>query len=128
MGMTTRGAEFTVVANTFGLAAANATVSGNLSSSDTVQSGEVQKLQMEISREKGFYPNTFTVKKGIPVELDINAKIQLTGCMGTMVLPDYNIAHVLKLGNTKLKFTPTRTGTNWFTCSMGSRIGKFIVE
>lgn len=89
--------------------------------------GESQKLSMEISRERGFYPNAFTVKNGIPVELEIDAKIQLGGCMSTLVIPEYNVAHLLKLGKSVLRFTPTREGRLPFTCSMGSKMGEFIV-
>ncbi len=89
--------------------------------------GEVQKLKMEISKENGFYPNTFTVKKDIPVELEIDAKIQLNGCMSVLVIPDYDIAHKLTLGKSMLRFTPTKIGTSEFTCSMGSHLGNFLV-
>ncbi len=91
------------------------------------QECNVQKIAMEITRENGFYPNTFTVKKGIPIEMEIDTKVSLGGCMGTMVIPEYNIAHRLSLGKTTLKFTPTETGTIPFTCSMGSKLGEFIV-
>lgn len=82
---------------------------------------------MEISRERGFYPNRFTVKKDVPVELAIDTKVPLGGCMGTMLIPELNIAHSLTLGKTILRFTPTAAGVIPFTCSMGSKIGEFIV-
>ncbi len=122
MGMAGPGV-FTVVPNTQGIKPAQAE-GVNLAA---VESGDVQKLSMEISRERGFYPNSFTVKKGIPVELDIDTTIPLSGCMGTMVIPKYGVAHLLSLGKTTLRFTPTEEGTVPFTCSMGSRIGEFKV-
>lgn len=122
MGMAGPGV-FTVVPNTQGIKA----VKLEEVNAVAVESGEIQKLSMEISRERGFYPNSFTVKKGIPVELEIDAKIQLGGCMGTLVIPKYNVAHVLSLGKSTLRFTPTKEGTVPFTCSMGSRLGEFIV-
>ena len=82
---------------------------------------------MEISREKGFYPNDFVVKKGIPVELEIDAKLQLGGCMSTLVIPDYDVAHFIPKGKSILRFTPTKVGTTPITCSMGSRMGQFTV-
>ncbi len=88
---------------------------------------DVQKLTMEVSRERGFYPNSFTVQKGIPVELEIDTKVQLGGCMSTLIIPEYNVAQFLKLGKSVLKFTPTKSGTVPFTCSMGSKMGQFIV-
>ena len=122
MGMTTRGAAFEVVPNTKGIKATELANKKELE-----YNGEVQKLKMEVSREKGFYPNSFTIKKDIPVELEIDTKLVISGCMSTMVLPDYNVAHLLSMGKTTLKFTPTKTGVTPFTCSMGSRQGEFIV-
>ena len=122
MWMTTRGAAFEVVPNTQGIKASEVDIV-----EESEYEGEVQKLTMEVSREKGFYPNSFTVKKGVPVELEIDTKLVIQGCMSTMVLPDYNVAHSLSMGKTTLKFTPTKTGTTPFTCSMGSKQGEFIV-
>lgn len=122
MGMAGPGI-FTVVPNTQGIKPAQLEVVNAVA----VKSGEVQKLSMEISRERGFYPNTFTVKNGIPVEVEIDAKIPLRGCMSTLVIPKYNVAHLLSLGKTTLRFTPTKEGVFPFTCSMGSRMGEFRV-
>lgn len=134
MGMTTWGAAFEVVPNTLGVKSAEVKDSASLSTCnpeiancDVPNLNTAQKLNMEVSRENGFYPNVFTVKKNIPVELEIDAKLQLGGCMSTMVIPDYNVAHYLKLGKSILKFTPTKTGVVTFTCSMGSPLGQFIV-
>ena len=128
MGMTTPGAAFTVLPNN----AENRPQTVRDSTDNTVcdpalTDCNVQKLQMEISKERGFFPKSFTVQKNIPVELEIDAKIQLNGCMGTMIIPEYNVAHRLVLGKSILRFTPTRAGTFPFTCSMGSRLGQFAV-
>ena len=133
MGMTTPNAAFEVIPNTVGIKAASiAETTPNAAKLEEcdpeIATCGVQKLTMEISKERGFYPNTFTVKKNIPVELEIDTKLQLGGCMSTLVIPDYNIAHLLSIGKTKVKFTPTKEGTVPFTCSMGSRMGQFIVE
>ena len=88
---------------------------------------EAQRLQMEISRARGFYPNTFTVRRGVPVELEIDDQVPLGGCMSVMVIPKYNVAHRLTLGKTVVRFTPTEAGITPFTCSMGSRLGQFTV-
>lgn len=89
--------------------------------------GNCQIVQMEISREKGFFPREFVVKKGVPVEWVIDDKIPLGGCMGTVVIPDYGVAQVLKIGENRIRFTPEREGRTFFTCSMGSKIGYFDV-
>ncbi len=126
MGMAGPGV-FTVVPNTQGIKGAELKDETIEQPSQPAVTGEVQKLNMEISRERGFYPNSFTVKKGIPVELEFDTKLQLGGCMGTLVIPKYNVAHVLSLGKSTLRFTPTKEGTVPFTCSMGSKMGEFRV-
>lgn len=88
---------------------------------------QAQQLKMEISRARGFYPRSFTVKRGVPVVLAIDTQIPLGGCMSVMVIPEYNLAHRLTLGQSVARFTPTRTGTFPFTCSMGSPMGQIAV-
>ncbi len=122
MGMAGPGV-FMVVPNTRGVKPAQLEETNAIA----VNSGEVQKLSMEISRERGFYPNSFIVKKGIPVEVEIDAQVAMRGCMSTLVIPKYNVAHLLALGKTILRFTPTDEGSVPFTCSMGSRMGEFRV-
>ncbi|EKD78547.1 MAG: hypothetical protein ACD_41C00329G0005, partial [uncultured bacterium] len=87
-----------------------------------------QIITMNINREQGFYPNTFTVKKDQPVNWVINDEVQLNGCMGTIVIPEYNLAKKLAIGANSIAFTPTTTGTFPFTCSMGSKLGTITVE
>lgn len=139
MGMTTRGAAFTVVEGE-----APAPVPGvptaapaqpacdptQMSCDGVVQeqgTEQVQKLSMEISKEKGFYPDELTVKKDIPVELTIDTQIPMRGCMSTMVIPEFEVAHLLTLGKTVLKFTPNKTGRFGITCSMGSPMAGLTV-
>ncbi len=125
MGMAGPG-YINVVANSNAPAASGATTFEPVAEQQN-PTGSVQKLAMEVSRENGFYPNSFTVQKNVPVELEIDAKVALGGCMSTLIIPEYNVAHFLKLGKSVLKFTPTKSGTIPFTCSMGSRMGQFIV-
>ncbi|MEK6922223.1 MAG: sulfite exporter TauE/SafE family protein [Nanoarchaeota archaeon] len=124
MGMAGPG-TFNVVPNTEGIKGAE--ILNNNNQPEKIPNGPTQKLSMEISRERGFYPNSFTVRKNIPVELNIDTKLPLRGCMSTLIIPDYNVAHLLSLGKTTLKFTPTTEGTVPFTCSMGARMGEFII-
>lgn len=128
MGMTTRGAAFNVVPNTEGIIGdPNVIEEGSRQPEPEVYDGPVQKLAMEVSGERGFYPNSFTVKKDIPVELTIDAKVPLGGCMSVMVIPKYDVTVLMRLGENKLKFTPTETGTVYATCSMGSKMVQFSV-
>jgi plastocyanin domain-containing protein len=130
--MSPSDAGFTVVPNTGGIA--QDTANGNLNNLDggnnstglnddflnkAKQDGNVQKLEMTVTAEKGFYPRLFTVKKNIPVELTIDDQVNLGGCMGTMVIPEFGIAKLLKIGTNVLGFTPTKTGIVDARCSMG---------
>lgn len=81
---------------------------------------QTQRLKMEVTRERGFYPRQFTVKRGVPVELAVDTQIPLGGCMSVLVVPDYDVVQRLNLGTSVLRFTPTRVGTVPLTCSMGA--------
>lgn len=133
MGMTTRGAKFTVLPGTGDTASAAAPGESPLDASSSACDPAIQNcvpaqtLTMEISEERGFYPNSFTVKKGVPVEVTIDNKVQLGGCMNVMVIPQYEVTLPLRLGKNTLAFTPTQTGTTYATCSMGSKMVQFNV-
>ena len=127
MGMAGPGV-FNVVPNTKGGAGPQLAAVGEDTEAQPVVDGPVQKLSMEVSKERGFYPNSFTVKKSIPVELEIDTKVQMGGCMSTLIIPEYNVAQLLRLGKSVMRFTPTKTGIIPFTCSMGAKMGQFIVN
>lgn len=127
MGMTTRGSAFNVVPNTEGVVGAPVEETKEVTNFPEVSDPNAQKLAMEISREKGIYPKFFTIKKDVPVELTVNSKVPLGGCMSVFVIPKYNVTIPMKLGETKVKFTPTETGSVAMTCSMGSRMAQFNV-
>lgn len=141
MGMTTPGAAFVVEANPGSKAAETGNIpSSNILASEveTASSSStcdpryancigVQKLAMTISRESGFNPNYFEIKQNQPVELTINTKTPMSGCMSTLVIPEYNLAHRLAMGKSVLRFTPTRIGEIPFTCGMGIELGTFKV-
>lgn len=128
MGMTTPGAAFVVVENN-GVQGSPSPIPQLSPECDPeiMNCVPAQKVSMEVSKERGFSPREFTVKKGIPVEWEIDAKIQLGGCMSTLVIPEYNTAQKIALGKTVVRFTPTKTGIIPFTCSMGAKMGQFTV-
>lgn len=131
MSMMTRGSAFTVVPNTTGIVGAKTeekpaehTSACNPEIANCI---ETQKLAIEISRERGIYPRTLTAKKGVPAKLTIDDKTPLGGCMSVMVIPQYNVATSIKLGQNKLSFTPTQAGTFPITCSMGLKMAELNV-
>ncbi|MFA5829748.1 MAG: sulfite exporter TauE/SafE family protein [Candidatus Gracilibacteria bacterium] len=79
----------------------------------------VQKITVTVTADRGFDPPVTTIKKGIPVELTVDDQVDLGGCMGTMVIPEFGVAKLLKIGKNIINFTPTQTGTVDAVCSMG---------
>lgn len=74
----------------------------------------------------GYNPNSFTVKKGIPVKWVIDAQNAYT-CSASIRMPTYNIAQFLQAGQNVITFTPTQVGNIRFTCGMGMYSGNFNV-
>lgn len=130
MGMT--NGQFIVVENTSGQVStatpsSTSNAEAELPCDPASPDCEVQTVAMEISKERGFYPNEFSVKARVPVVFTIDDQVPLGGCMGTLVIPQYNIAKTLTLGENTITFTPTAAGRVPFTCSMGSQLGAFTV-
>ncbi|MGG3563001.1 cupredoxin domain-containing protein [Neobacillus rhizosphaerae] len=85
------------------------------------------KVKMLVT-ETGYTPNVIHVKKGVPVELEINNPLE-DSCLSTFKIPDFNINDVnLKVGTTNLTFTPEKTGEFTFSCGMEMFKGTIIVE
>lgn len=133
MGMTTRGSAFTVVENTQKIqpAKTSGVVSGANTTSgcnpEIMNCVEAQKVSLEVSRERGVYPQLLTVKKNVPVELTVNSQVPLGGCMSVWVIPKYDVTIPMKVGTTTANFTPTEAGTVDIACSMGGRMAQISV-
>ncbi len=85
----------------------------------------IQEVNMQVSGS-GYSPNSFVLKKGVPVKWNVNVA-QLTGCNSELVVAEYNIDKNLKAGLNIIEFTPDKAGTITFTCGMGMLRGSFIV-
>jgi sulfite exporter TauE/SafE/copper chaperone CopZ len=85
----------------------------------------VQEVNMNVDAS-GYSPNSFVLKKGVPVKWNVNVK-QLTGCNSELVMNTYNINARLKQGLNVFEFTPDKIGTIQFSCGMGMIRGSFIV-
>ena len=99
-----------------------------LTSDDSVRRGDVATSAGGTARNvqrvasgasfRGFDP--ITVVRGIPVEWTLNVpKGELTGCNGTLVIPEYRLKVRLAEGDNLITFTPQRSGTFVFSCWMG---------
>jgi len=82
-------------------------------------------INMEVNRY-GWEPNTFILKKGIPVKWNIDVK-ELTGCNNEIFVQNYGLDIKLKKGINVVEFTPEKTGTVRWSCWMGMIPGSFIV-
>ena len=91
----------------------------------TITKANIQEVVMTVDY-KGYSPNVFTIKKGVPVKWTINVK-QMTGCTNEIIVPDLGIKKKLQYGTNVIQFTPTKVGDLSFSCWMGMVRGKFIV-
>ena len=74
-------------------------------------------------------PNSFTVKKGVPVKFVVDVKENGQGCMSTIMIPGlYNVPEYLEAGKKiEMSFTPTEAGDFSITCAMGVPRGNIKV-
>lgn len=87
----------------------------------TTVSGDVQVLKTVYTRTTDIRPNTFEVKAGQPVRMEVDVRDNGTGCMSTIMIPRlYNQAQYLQSGQTLvMEFVPTVPGNYQITCAMG---------
>lgn len=84
-----------------------------------------QVVRMDVLSE-GYYPNTFTVQKDVPVRWILNG-INVYGCQGLLNVPKLSINETLKPGENVYEFTPQETGQISFSCSTNAKQGAFNV-
>jgi len=84
-----------------------------------------QVINMNVT-SRGWEPNSFVLKKGVPVKWNINA-LELNGCNNEILVRDYGLDVKLKPGLQTVEFTPTNAGTVQFSCWMGMIRGQFLV-
>ena len=91
-------------------------------------SGNFQEINMTTDNHR-WNPDTFVVKKDIPVKLNIQVGKLSNSLMGIRV-PQYGLSKdFTKDGeNVTLQFTPKEMGKIVFTCPMGVNKGEIIVE
>ncbi|MEI6529148.1 MAG: sulfite exporter TauE/SafE family protein [Candidatus Falkowbacteria bacterium] len=75
---------------------------------------------------RGYVPNHFTISKGMPVRWLIEAKAPYS-CASALIVPSLQIQKQLDPGENVIEFTPSKTGTIPFSCSMGMYTGSFTV-
>ncbi len=96
---------------------------------ETTTQNNVQVLKANYSPETDITPNQFTVKAGQKVRLEVLAKENGSGCMGSLAVPELTqeIQGFTKGQTTVLAFTPKTKGEYLITCAMGVPRGKITV-
>ncbi len=79
-----------------------------------------------VQDETGYKPNSFIVKKGLPVKWAVKT-VYPYSCASSLMLPKYNIRTLLTEKEQVFEFTPEETGDIPFSCSMGMYSGVFHV-
>jgi sulfite exporter TauE/SafE/copper chaperone CopZ len=85
----------------------------------------VQVVRME-QNARGYSPDIFTVKKGIPVKWII--KSVYPSCASSLMVEKLNIRTLLTEKEQEFNFTPKESGEIPFSCSMGMYSGTIIVQ
>jgi len=102
----------------------SSTVSVKADPNVTLENG-VQIVKMT-QTASGYSPNSFTIKKGIPVKWIITSEDAFT-CAASIVSSKLGIRKNLEAGENSIEFTPTEAGQVRFTCSMGMYSGVFNI-
>lgn len=103
------------------------TQNANAQNSDpnvVVENG-VQVVRMT-QLSSGYSPNSFTLKKGIPVRWIINST-DINTCAASLVSAKLGVRQGLQLGENIIEFTPQEIGQIRFSCIMGMYGGVFNV-
>ncbi|MBS3084313.1 cupredoxin domain-containing protein [Candidatus Pacearchaeota archaeon] len=98
--------------------------SGNAVDGNT-NSGDIQKVTLGM-KNGNYYPNTVTVKVNQPVRIYLDKSV--SGCYRSFTIRDFGIAKNLPTPNDYVEFTPIKTGSFRFACSMGMGTGTLVVE
>ncbi len=84
----------------------------------TNPSTEIQKISLKVDY-LDYYPNSFKLKKGVPVEWSVDGS-SAVGCARIISVPALGITeHLPTKGVKTITFTPTQTGKITFSCGMG---------
>jgi len=104
---------------------ANSNLENIVSDPNVILENGVQVVHMS-ETGSGYSPNSFSIKKGIPVKWVIDAKDPYS-CASSIMIPQLNISKSLVAGENTIEFTPDSIGKLAFSCSMGMYTGTFNV-
>jgi len=121
------------LSNSLTLAGVNLSFYGNKNSS-VVDSKDknvelingVQVVRMQ-QKNNGYFPNSFSIKQGIPVRWIITSDGPYS-CAASILVKKFGISRNLVRGENVIEFTPTELGIVPFSCGMGMYTGVFNVK
>ncbi len=102
------------------------TQAGAVPNNVALQKDGYQEIRMDVLRS-GWDPNTFVLKKDVPVKWIINGK-ELNGCNSGIQVPKYGLEFKIKQGEQTIEFTPKDEGVVSWSCWMGMIKGTFVVK
>lgn len=85
----------------------------------------VQVAKMDVVA-RGYSPNRFTVRAGVPVKWEITG-VNTYGCQSVLQFPSLKLTKYINQGTTTIDFTPQGEGQLEFHCAMGMYRGNFTV-
>lgn len=90
---------------------------------------ELQIIKATITYDDGLSPNTFTLKVGVSVRLEIDPKDDGEGCMSTILIEGLYDEPSLVIAGKKIimEFKPKELGTYYIACVMGVPWGEIKV-
>jgi plastocyanin domain-containing protein len=88
-------------------------------------SNKIQKVTLSISNHN-YYPQTVRVKVNEPVRIYLDNSV--SGCYRAFTIHELGVSKYLETPADYVEFTPIKTGTFQFACSMGMGTGTLIVE
>lgn len=125
VGVIVIGAAFFNVQNGLALVGIKTQASLQRNVNVTIENG-VQVIRMEQTAQ-GYSPNSFTVKKGIPVKWIIKS-IYPYSCASSFIVQKLNIRTLLTEKDQIFEFTPEESGEIPFSCSMGMYSGSITIS
>ncbi len=89
-----------------------------------------ESFSVGYSKAHDIAPNSFTVKKGEKIHLEINPSDTATGCMSDIMIPGLwdKPQPLVKGKKIVMEFTPQKSGAYKITCGMGVQRGVINVR
>jgi sulfite exporter TauE/SafE len=94
-------------------------------SSISIDQSGYQIIRMNVTRY-GWEPNSFVLKKGVPVKWEINGQ-EINGCNNEIIVNSFGLRIPIEEGIQTVEFTPEEEGIVRWSCWMGMIPGQFIV-